>query len=170
MTPEILVIDVDGVLTDGSCTYTVDGKTAKVFGPDDNDALKLLARFIEPRFVSADERGFVISKRRVSHDMGFALDLVQAADRVRWISGQCDAANVIYMGGGIFDAAVFEAVGYGICPADGFSATREAADFVTTCPGGRRAVAEACVHILDEWFGGVPRPLVPADVPEGAGA
>ena len=170
MKPTTLVIDVDGVLTDGTATYTADGKASKTFGPDDHDALKLLAPHLDIRFVSADERGFVISKRRVSQDMGFPLDLVSVVDRVAWITDQFDLDDVIFMGDGIFDAAVFAAVGYSICPADGFPATRDAADFVTTCGGGRRAVAEACVHILEKWFGGVPSPLTPARVPEGVEA
>ena len=170
MNPEILVIDVEGVLTDGTFTYTEEGRAAKVFGPDDHEALALLAPHLELRFVSADEKGFVISKRRVSQDMGHRLDLVPASDRIRWITEQYDASTVIYMGDGIFDAAVFEQVGYSICPADGFPETRDSADFVTQCRGGQRAVAEACIHILERWFGGAKRPLSPTASTVGAGA
>ena len=34
-----LVIDVDGVMTDGKFYYSVDGKILKAFGADDHDAL-----------------------------------------------------------------------------------------------------------------------------------
>jgi 3-deoxy-D-manno-octulosonate 8-phosphate phosphatase (KDO 8-P phosphatase) len=47
---------------------------------------------------------------------------------------------------------VFAAVGYAICPSDGFYLSRERADFVTHAPGGNRAVAEACMHILEKFF------------------
>lgn len=170
MNPEILVIDVEGVLTDGTFTYTAEGKAAKVFGPDDQEALKLLAPHLELRFVSSDDKGFVISKRRISQDMGYQLDLVPVEDRIRWITEQFDASKVIYIADGIFDAAIFDRVGYSICPADGFPETRERADFVTQCSGGHRAVAEACVHILERWFDGATRPLTPSGSTVGAGA
>jgi 3-deoxy-D-manno-octulosonate 8-phosphate phosphatase KdsC-like HAD superfamily phosphatase len=60
--------------------------------------------------------------------------------------------ETIYMGDGIFDAEVFQRVGYSICPSDGFYLTRQMADFVTVAPGGNRAVAEACVHILNKFY------------------
>ena len=37
--PKIFLIDVDGVMTTGQFAYTANGKTMKIFGPDDNDAL-----------------------------------------------------------------------------------------------------------------------------------
>ena len=42
-----VVLDVDGVLTDCKFYYSESGKVLKVFGPDDNDALKLLDQFFE---------------------------------------------------------------------------------------------------------------------------
>ena len=39
-----VISDVDGCLTDGNFIYTVDGKVAKIFGPHDNDGVKLLAK------------------------------------------------------------------------------------------------------------------------------
>ena len=42
---ENFIIDVDGVLSTGQFLYDVNGKRFKIFGPDDNDALKLLKSF-----------------------------------------------------------------------------------------------------------------------------
>ena len=67
-------------------------------------------------------------------------------------SGTVDAATAIYMGDGIFDSYVFPAVGYGIAPSNAFHTTRVRADYVTTATGGDRAVAEACLHILEKFF------------------
>ncbi len=66
------VLDVDGVLTDGSFLYDERGKAYKVFGPDDADALKVLSKYVDIVFTSQDKRGFNISKKRVN-DMGFEL-------------------------------------------------------------------------------------------------
>jgi len=41
-THKCFILDVDGVMTTGQFFYTEDGKTMKVFGPDDHNALTLL--------------------------------------------------------------------------------------------------------------------------------
>ena len=53
-------------MTTGQFFYDENGKRYKVFGPDDADALKILKRFMNIVFVSADKRGFKISKKRIS--------------------------------------------------------------------------------------------------------
>lgn len=151
--PLAFVLDVDGVMTTGQFAYTVEGKAFKVFGPDDHDALLLLKERLTIHFVSGDRKGFDISRCRIVDDMKFPLDLVSTVDRVAWIARYWDPARVIYMGDGLLDLVVFAAVGYSICPADGFYLARERANYVTCHPGGNRAVAEACVHILQEFFG-----------------
>jgi len=45
--PKVFIIDVDGVMTTGHMLYTENGKTMKVFGPDDHDGLSLLKKFME---------------------------------------------------------------------------------------------------------------------------
>ena len=47
ITPKVFLIDVDGVMTNGQLIYTANGKTMKVFGPDDHDGLSLLKKFLE---------------------------------------------------------------------------------------------------------------------------
>ena len=47
-----LVIDVDGVMTDGKFYYSLEGKILKAFGADDHDALSILKKFINIIFVT----------------------------------------------------------------------------------------------------------------------
>lgn len=150
---ENFVLDVDGVLAATPLFYTAEGKAMKVFGPDDHDALNLLRDRMRIVFITGDKRGFPISKRRIVDEMGFELFQVSTHERAEWISKNMDPKKTIYMGDGIFDIPVFNAVSYSICPADGFYKTREAANFVTKTKGGDRAVAEACLHILHKFFG-----------------
>ena len=150
--PKYLIIDVDGVLTDGSYQYTVDGKVAKVFGPDDNDALCLMKKYLHIHMVTGDKRGFPITKKRVADDMKFPLDLVSTFERVTWIKEKFNLEETIYIGDGIFDALVFDKVAYGIAPANAFATTKDEADFVTQSRGGDSAVAEACLHIMEKFF------------------
>lgn len=149
---KVLILDVDGVLTSGSFIYSAEGKMFKCFGPDDNDAISLLARFIEVRCITGDRKGFEISRRRIVEDMNLRLDLVSTIKRASWIADHYDLAEVIYMGDGIFDQYVMKKVGYSIAPSNADESAKAAADYITSRRGGDRAVAEACLQIMAKFF------------------
>lgn len=146
------IIDVDGVFTDGQFHYTEQGKVAKIFGSDDHDALLLIKPYINILSVTGDKKGFPISKKRVEDDMKIPLHQVSTFERIDWIKKNFDPKETIYMGDGVFDAMVFNSVGYSIAPANAFYKTKELADYVTNSSGGRGAVAEACFHIMEKFF------------------
>ncbi len=150
--PQVLILDVDGVLTTGQFLYSVRGKEFKVFGPDDNDGLSLLKDRLEVRFVTGDGKGLPISRKRIVEDMGYPLDLVSTVRRLEWIAERYPLERVIYMGDGIFDHYVMRRVGYAIAPGNADPLAKAAADHVTQRHGGDRAVAEACLHILERFF------------------
>ena len=56
------------------------------------------------------------------------------------------------MGDGIFDHRVFKEVHYSICPKNSDSNLRKFSSYVSKCDGGKRAVADACRHILKVFF------------------
>jgi 3-deoxy-D-manno-octulosonate 8-phosphate phosphatase (KDO 8-P phosphatase) len=151
MKPKHFILDVDGVFSDGKFYYSERGKVMKRYGPDDNDGLSLLKGRLEVRTITGDKRGFRITKRRMD-DMKLPVSLVSTYERVQWIEERCDLGEVIYMGDGIYDALVFQKVGYSIAPANAFYTTKMMANFVTNARGGEGAVAEACIHILERYF------------------
>ena len=165
MRPKIscFILDVDGVMTTGQFLYTEDGKAMKVFGPDDNDGLGLLNPFIEIRFVTGDKKGYSISQKRIEEDMGFKLDLVSTIKRIEWIRERYNPKEVIYMGDGIFDHYVMKDVGYSIAPANSDRMAKAHANYVTERSGGDRAVAEACLHIMQKFFTPYEPDKLPAD-------
>lgn len=150
--PNCFILDVDGVMTTGHFLYTSEGKVMKIFGPDDNDALSLLKQYIEIRFITGDKKGFPISQKRIVDDMNFQLDIVSTIRRVEWIKEHYPLENVIYMGDGIFDHYVMRNVGYAIAPANADKYCKQYANYITERTGGDRAVAEACLHIMDKFF------------------
>lgn len=163
--PAIFILDVDGVMTTGHFLYTSEGKSLKIFGPDDNDGLSLLNSYLSIHFVTGDRKGFPISQKRIVEDMKYPLDLVSTIRRIDWIREHHDPAEVIYMGDGIFDHYVMKEVGYSIAPANADSNAKAHADFVTKRSGGDRAVAEACLHILEKFFD----PFDPEKLPSNQG-
>ncbi len=150
--PSVFILDVDGVMTSGTFLYSAEGKMLKVFGADDHDGLSLVKPYMHIRFVTGDKKGFAISKRRIVDDMGFDLDLVSTIRRVDWIAERYPLDSVVYMGDGIFDHYVMRAVRYAIAPANSDPLAKQYASFVTQRSGGDRAVAEACLHLLERFF------------------
>lgn len=148
---KVFILDVDGILTDGCFYYSENGKILKKFGPDDNDALKLLEPFIEIRFISGDKRGFNITKKRIE-DMKYPIDLVSTSKRIDWIKERYNPKEVIYMGDGIFDCMVMKETGYNIATSDSDEFAKKSADYITKRTGGHRAVAEASLHLLEKFF------------------
>tara|TARA_B100000073_G_scaffold348470_1_gene367570 strand:- start:7863 stop:8384 length:522 start_codon:yes stop_codon:yes gene_type:complete len=149
----LFILDVDGVMTTGEFFYSSEGKLLKSFGPDDSDALSLLRNYIKIEFVTGDKKGFNISKKRITDDMGYELNLVSTIKRKEWIEKKYPLEKVIYMGDGIFDFLVMNEVGYSIAPSNADKNAIEVADYITKRTGGKRAVSEACLHILEKFFG-----------------
>lgn len=160
MKPQIFILDVDGVLTDGGFYYTSAGKVMKKFGADDSDALSLLSPYLNILFVTGDKRGIGISKKRIE-DMHFKLELVSTIKRIEWIRERYNPMEVVYMGDGIFDHYVMREVGYSITTADADNNAKKYADYVTERIGGRRAVAEACLHLMERFFAPYDATILP---------
>ena len=143
------VFDVDGVLTTGRFLYSKDGKQFKEFGPDDNDALKIISKYIEVEFISADLKGFEISKKRIVDDMGYKLTLVSTSDRLKWFEKNCDFKKTIYMADSFKDIQIFNNIGFSISPNNADTYCKNMSNYVTANAGGNRAVSEACFYVLE---------------------
>lgn len=150
--PEYAIFDVDGVLTTGQFLYSERGKEYKVFGPHDNDGIKLISGKIKIVFLTADKRGFPITKKRIVDDMKQELILVSEDDRMAFIEKNYGFDRAIYMGDGIHDAPILERCAYGIAPKNARREAIEAADYVTPSNSAEGAVLDACLHIIDTFF------------------
>lgn len=150
--PEMFIIDVDGVMTTGTFTYDKSGKISKEFGPDDHEALKILSKHIKIIFVSADKKGFEISKKRIVKDMKFSLFYTPSDKRYEWILRNYYKKKIIYMGDGIFDQFIMQKFYYSISTNNSYFKTKKNSKYITNSNSGNRAVAEACQHILKKFF------------------
>jgi len=144
------ILDVDGVLTTGHSIYDKNGKAYKIFGPHDNDGLKILKDMIEISFISADKRGFEITKKRIT-DMGFSVELVGEKERKEYFIKK-NSKEIIFMGDGYFDSLVMDIVGYSIAPKNARKEAIQSADYVTPSRSGEGAVLDACLHIEEVFF------------------
>jgi 3-deoxy-D-manno-octulosonate 8-phosphate phosphatase (KDO 8-P phosphatase) len=149
----IFILDIDGVMTTGNFFQDENGKFAKEFGADDTDLLKLIEKEVPLHFISGDKKGFRISQRRIEEDCGWILDLVpvKANERLNWINANYpkDKYFRIFMGDGWADYIALRNVNYSITTDRALAHTKYNANFVTSRGGGDRAVAEACLHLMD---------------------
>jgi 3-deoxy-D-manno-octulosonate 8-phosphate phosphatase (KDO 8-P phosphatase) len=168
MTPEIFLLDVDGVMTTGHFLYDANGKAYKLFGPHDADGLKNLSSRLQIRFITADVRGFEISRKRIEQDMGYQLEIISESDRVAFVES-LGPKKVIYMGDGLYDAKVLKICAFGIAPANARREAKYAADFVTESKSGEGAVLDACIEIEKKFFLGNDPQLVVCILAAGRG-
>ncbi len=150
----LFLLDVDGVMNTGQFLYSKNGKELKMFGPHDNDGLKMIKDKISIKFITADKRGFDITKKRIVDDMGFELDLVSEKDRFNYISEKYSFNNLVYMGDGYHDAKILRECEFGIAPKNARKEAREAADFVTESNSGEGAVLDACLEVINQYLSG----------------
>jgi len=144
----LVISDVDGCLTDGRYIYTADGKVAKVFGPHDNDGVKMLrAKGVDVVFISADKRGFPITKKRIE-DMKCPIFNVSEAERVDWVKNYIKEGGYDYtafFGDGIGDVPVKEHVDVFFAPQNARPEAKYVAHFVTNSIGGQGAFLDLAI-------------------------
>jgi 3-deoxy-D-manno-octulosonate 8-phosphate phosphatase (KDO 8-P phosphatase) len=148
---QVLVFDVDGVLTDGSIVIASDGSESKQFSIRDGAALVWVQR--EGLTVALlSGRSSEVTTRRAD-ELGIRI-VAQGSTNKREAYRQMAAANgfqdeqVAYMGDDLLDLPVMATVALSAAPADAADEVRSRVDWVSTRPGGRGAVREFIEMIL----------------------
>jgi len=145
----LVILDVDGVLTDGRLYYGPDGEALKAFDVKDGHGIVLLRERVDFAVISG--RPGLASQRRLEelrfkHLIFGERDKLQGYARLAHLGLPDDA--VAYMGDDVNDVPLLRKVGLAACPADARPEARAVAHLVTEAPGGRGAVRELCDLIL----------------------
>jgi len=148
---KLLVLDVDGVLTDGRLIVHADGSESKCFHAHDGHGIRLWQRAgLEVALLSGractpvQRRAEQLQIAHVLQDCHFkrpALDELLAQLNLT-------PGNVAYIGDDLPDVPVIRYVGFGVAVANAVEEAKEAADYVTTRSGGDGAVREVVEHLL----------------------
>jgi 3-deoxy-D-manno-octulosonate 8-phosphate phosphatase (KDO 8-P phosphatase) len=148
---KVLILDVDGVLTDGRIIMSDDGQETKCFNVRDGHGLKLIRRAgIEVIFLTGRKSRVVELRAR---ELGIekvyqgVLDKLAVFNEILESSGLAPE-QVACMGDDIVDLPVLRRVGFSITVSDAHEEVLMAVDLVTKNPGGRGAVREVCEMIL----------------------
>ena len=147
----LLVLDVDGVLTDGSVLLADDGTELKRFNAKDGAAIRWWLRSgRKMAWISGRESAAVLHRAQdlgVEHVYQHVLDKVPVYEELLAELGLC-AKNTAYVGDDLMDLPILTRCGFAIAVADAMDEIRDVADLVTQRCGGRGAVAEAVRFLL----------------------
>jgi len=148
---ELLVLDVDGVLTDGHLILHADGSESKLFDTHDGHGIRLWQRAgLKVALLSGracapvQRRAEQLAIPYVLQDCHFKKPALKELLQELKLS----AAGAAYIGDDLPDLPAIRYVGFGVAVANAVDEVKEAADYVTTRPGGRGAVREVIEYIL----------------------
>jgi 3-deoxy-D-manno-octulosonate 8-phosphate phosphatase (KDO 8-P phosphatase) len=148
---KLLVLDVDGVLTDGRVVYDADGREIKFFDIQDGHGLKLLQRTgVKVALLSGREsnvnriRAGELGIEELHEDCKIKLPVFEEI----LASHKLPAEQVAFMGDDLIDLPPMRAAGLALAPSNAILEVKETAHWVTPKPGGGGAVRLACELIM----------------------
>lgn len=147
----LLVLDVDGVLTDGSVLLDDDGRETKRFNIRDGFGLRMWQAQGFRAAVVTGRIGRAVQHRM--NELGIGEVVQGSKDKAAALAGLVQRTGIppsrmAYLGDDWPDLPIMRLVGYPMAVADAEDAVRGAALFVTGRQGGRGAVREAVEHLL----------------------
>jgi 3-deoxy-D-manno-octulosonate 8-phosphate phosphatase (KDO 8-P phosphatase) len=148
---KLLILDVDGVLTDGSIIYNDRGEETKHFHVRDGHGIKMLKRAgIDCALITARSSD-VVSHR--AKDLGIELVYQGALDKVKAYEDILKKTRLAphetaYVGDDVVDLAVLKRAGFSVAVSDAVEEVKKRVDYVTEMPGGGGAVREVVDLIL----------------------
>ena len=148
---KLLLLDVDGVLTDGGIIYNDNGTETKVFNVKDGLGIKLLMDAgIHLGIVTGRRSNALYSRCK---DLGIKLIYVGVGNKIDVLDALMDqtgvsAEEVAFIGDDLPDLGLMKMIGLSIAVGDANKTILDNADMVTSAKGGDGAVREACEAIL----------------------
>lgn len=148
---KLLLLDVDGVLTDGGIIYNDNGMETKVFSVKDGLGMRLL--------MEAGIHLGVITGRRSNalycrcKDLGINLIFDGVTNKIEVLDTLLDQTGVsieevAFIGDDLPDLALMNKIGLSIAVGNAHKTVLDNADMVTSASGGHGAVREVCEKIL----------------------
>ena len=148
---KLLLLDCDGVLTDGRITLVEGGEEQKSFHTRDGHGLVLLHRAGLRSGIISGRSSRLVALRAADLGIAYvrqgALNKIEVFDALL-AEAEVEPSKVAYVGDDVVDIPLMRRSGLAVAVADATEDTREAAHYVTRLPGGFGAVREVCELIL----------------------
>ena len=143
---KLLLMDCDGVMTDGRLYFGSSGEELKVFNVRDGQGIASWHKAgFESGIISGRDAEAIIGKR--AEDLGMRYVRVRSRDKTEDLKAilaesGLTADQVCFIGDDIGDIEIMKGVGLAVAVADAVEETKAAANYVTQAKGGRGAVRE----------------------------
>ncbi len=148
---KMLILDVDGVMTDGGILMDSDGREMKKFNVRDGHGLVMIQRHGIQVAILTGRTSAVVEHRardlRISEVYQGALNKKEVLATILE-KNRLAPEEIAYMGDDIVDIPVLKMVGFSAAVADALDVVKRSVDFVTVQPGGKGAVREVCEMLL----------------------
>ncbi len=148
---KMLLLDVDGVMTDGRIIMDSEGRELKNFDVRDGHGLVMLQRYGLKVGILTGRTSSVVDHRardlKITEVYQGALNKKEVFEQIL-IKNQLSAHEVAFVGDDIVDIPVLKQVGFSVAVADALDIVKGSVDYVTSRPGGHGAVREICEMIL----------------------
>lgn len=148
---QLLLLDVDGVLTDGSIIYNDAGSETKIFNARDGFGLKLVMQAGIKVGIVTGRSSNALRHRCDNLGIRYIFDgLANKAIILEKISAQTGVGpdNAAFVGDDLPDLPIMKRAGLSIAVADAHEIVRQKADWTTRARGGHGAVREVCEALL----------------------
>lgn len=147
----LLILDVDGVLTDGRLALGSEGGLAVGFHAHDGAAIKVWGRCGHTAAILSGRRNEAVTRRAA--DLGIEIVHMGIAHKLEGYDAICRTTGVrddevAYVGDDSPDLEAMGRAAFAIAPGDAAPDVKRCAAYVTRRPGGRGAVAEAIEYLL----------------------
>ncbi len=147
----LLVLDVDGVLTDGGLYYGPGDVELKRFDIKDGFAIRAAQRVGLHVAILTARQSDAVARRGA--ELGIEHVIQGSQDKARDVRRIATASGVplheaAFMGDDLVDLPAMRQVGYPMTVADAADEVKQAAELITEKPGGRGAVREGIEHLL----------------------
>ena len=148
---KLLLMDCDGVLTDGLLWLTENDDEQKAFHARDGQGISLVHRAGLRTGIISGRKSMAVERR--AHDLKMAYVHQFAKDKIKALEeiiteAAVSAEECAFIGDDLADIAPMRRVGLAVAVADAVEETKQAAHYVTHLKGGRGAVREVCELIL----------------------
>lgn len=154
---KLLILDVDGVMTDGRIIMDNEGREIKNFNVRDGHGIKILQRFGIKVAILTGRQSKVVEHRAKDLEID---DVYQKVFNKKEVfqkilkKHKLSADAAAFMGDDIVDIPVLKSVGFSAAVADAVDVVKKSVDYITNNKGGYGAVREVCELILkaqDKW-------------------
>lgn len=147
-----VVLDVDGVFTDGTISYTKDGEHTKSFDMRDGMGLEILRQFGVEVMVMTSEDSQLVAKRmeklKIDNTFLGVKDKFTLLNKIVMEKG-ISLNNVAYLGDDVNDLTNICSVGWSLTPNNATDVVKRHADVVLSKDSGAGAIREACQFIMN---------------------